>query len=503
MGHLDLLLVLACVLVLISVLASKVSSRFGVPALLLFLAVGMLAGSEGVGGIYFDDAALARSLGVVALALILFSGGLDTHVATIRPVFGRGILLSTMGTLVAAALVGLFATLVTDLSLRDALLLGAVVSATDAAAVFAVLRGRDVHLPAPVRSLLELESGSNDAMAVFLTIALVGLITHPGSSPLVLLPAFVLEMGLGGLIGYAMGRVMAGVLNRAQLDHDGLYPVLSLALVLLTYALTAYAHGNGFLAVYVAALVMSGRTYIHKRSLTRFHDGLAWLMQIAMFLTLGLLVFPSRIVPVLGVGVLIAAFLMLVARPLSVYLSLVRSRFDFREQTLIGWVGLRGAAPIILATFPLVAGVPGGETIFNVVFFIVLVSALVQGTTIPVVARRLGVTGPAYRPEPIDVGEPVQRRLAEYVLPESSPMVGRQVAHSGLPSNAQAVLVRRYGAYLIPKGSTRLRRDDELLLLADEASLARIDADGELVSRSGGLSFCTVDEPTVAQRSVN
>jgi potassium/hydrogen antiporter len=493
MANLDLVLILGCVLVLFSILASKVSSRFGVPALLLFLAIGMLAGSEGLGGISFDNAELARSLGVVALALILFAGGLDTRLAAIRPVLTRGVLLSTLGTLIAATLVGLFATLASDLPLKQALLLGAVVSSTDAAAVFAVLRGRSVHLPADVRSLLELESGSNDAMAVFLTVSLIGLITHAGDSPLGLLPSFFLEMGLGGLIGYLMGRAMTAVLNRAHLEHEGLYPVLSLALVLLTYGFTAYLGGNGFLAVYVAAVVMGNRVYIHKRSLTRFHDGLAWLMQIAMFLTLGLLVFPSHIVPVLGVGVLVAVFLMFVARPLSVYLSLLRSCFSLREQTLIGWVGLRGAVPIILATFPLVAGVPGGEMIFNLVFFIVLASALVQGTTIPAVARWLRVSGPAYRLEPVSSGEPLERRLAEYLLPERSLLVGRQVAQSGLPQNAEVVLVRRYDAYLMPTGSTRLRRDDVLLLLADDEAFSQIDAGDELERLPEPLSLCSLD----------
>jgi potassium/hydrogen antiporter len=492
MQQLELVLVLGCVLVLLSILASKVSGRSGVPALLLFLAIGMLAGSEGLGGIYFDDAGLARSVGVVALALILFAGGLDTRWASIRPVLARGIVLATVGTLATAGLVGGVVMLVTDLPALESLLLGAVVSSTDAAAVFSVLRARQVRLPAPVRDLLELESGSNDPMAVFLTVSLISLITTGEGSLLQLAASFVLQMGLGAALGYAFGRGMAWVINRVDLEHDGLYPVLSLTLVLLTFGATAYLGGSGFLAVYIAGLVLAHRAYIHKRSLTRFHDGLAWLMQIAMFLTLGLLVFPSQILPVLGVAVLVTAFLTLVARPLSVYVSLFRSRFSLREQTLIGWAGLRGAVPIILATFPLVAGVPGGEEVFNIVFFVVLASTLVQGTTIPAFARWLRLDGPAYEPEAIWAGEPVQRELVEYRVAADSPMVGRQIAQAGLPADAEVVLLRRYDAYVVVKGSTRLRRDDVLLLLADEAALRTIDIHGEL-AREPSLSICEKD----------
>jgi len=493
MGDLELAILFACILVVLSILASKVTGRWGIPALLLFLGIGMAAGSEGIGGIYFDDAHLAQSVGVVALALILFSGGLDTHFATIRPVLTRGIVLATVGTLVAAGLLGLFVAAVSDLPLKQSLLLGAVVSSTDAAAVFAVLRARSVHLPVRVRGLLELESGSNDPMAVFLTIALVAILTEGQVSPWGLVASFVLQMGLGGALGYVLGRAMAAIMNRVDLEQEGLYPVLSLALVLLTFAATSFLGGSGFLAVYIAGLVMANRAFIHKRSLTRFHDGLAWLMQIAMFLTLGLLVFPRQILSVLGLGVLCAAFLMLVARPLSVYLSLAASRFSFREQTLIGWVGLRGAVPIILATFPLVAGVSGANTIFNVVFFIVLASALVQGTTIPFVARRLRVEGPAFQPEPIAIGEPVQRRLVEYRVPPDSPLVGHQIAQAGFPAEAQVVLLRRYDSYIVSRGSTRLRRDDILMILADEESQRRIDDLGQLTRELGPLSVCKVD----------
>jgi cell volume regulation protein A len=490
MAHIEPVLTAACVLVLLSIIASKASSRFGVPSLLLFLAIGILAGSEGLGGIYFDNAEVARSVGVVALALILFSGGLDTNVAGLRRVLAHGVALSSIGVLTAAALTGAFVIVVSDLPPLQALLLGVVVSSTDAAAVFSVLRARQVHLPGDVRNLLELESGSNDPMAVFLTVSLVTLIVEPGTPIWTLVGSFFVQMGLGAVLGYALGRATAWVINRAQLEHEGLYPVLSLALVLLTYSMTAWIGGNGFLAVYIAGIVMGGRAYLHKRSLVKFHDGLAWLMQIAMFLTLGLLVFPSRVASVAGLGLVVSAFLVFVARPLSVYLSLAGSHYSLRAQTLIGWIGLRGAVPIILATFPLVAGVPGSGRLFDVVFFIVLVSTLLQGTTIPAVARWLRVSGPAFEPEPIGSGQPLRRRLVELAVPATSPLVGRQVLNAGFPEHAEVVLIRRYDAYLIASGSTRLRRDDVLLTLVDDDALRAIERSGELERLPEPLSLC-------------
>jgi potassium/hydrogen antiporter len=494
MPDLDLVLVLACVLVLLSILASKASGRAGVPALLLFLGIGMLAGSEGLGGIYFDNARVARAVGVLALAFILYSGGLDTRWASIQSVLARGVLLATVGTLITAGLVGVFAWWVAGLGVLQALLLGAVVSSTDAAAVFSVLRARQVRLPGRLRDLLELESGTNDPMAVFLTVSLIAALGAGGTSPLALATSFLMQMGLGLALGYGFGRAMAWVIDRIGLDHDGLYPVMSLTLVLLTFGATQYAGGSGFLAVYVAGLVMGGRAYLHKRSLARFHDGLAWLGQIAMFLTLGLLVFPSRLLPVLGVGALITVVLIFVVRPLAVYLTLFRSSFTLAERTLVGWAGLRGAVPIVLATFPLVAGLPGAGALFDIVFFVVIASTLLQGSSIPLVARWLRVEGPEFVEEPAWAGKPVRRDLVEFRVPDHSPLVGRRIAQSGLPGGADAVLVRRYDTYLLVKGSTRLRRDDVLLLLADHPSVRILEAQGELV-REPTLTVCDEQRP--------
>jgi cell volume regulation protein A len=390
----------AALLLLLSIVSSKVSSRLGIPALLLFLVIGMLAGSEGPGGIYFDNAWVAQFLGVAALVCILFAGGLDTGLDGIRPVLGMGLALSTVGVLISAALIAWFANAILGWTLLEGLLLGAIVSSTDAAAVFAVLRARGIRLKSGLGSLIEMESGTNDPMAVFLTVGVTGLITHGvrddswvglASSLLGLLPEFALEMLLGSVLGYVLGLGIVFLINRLSLDYDGLYPVLTLSLMLLVYGGVATVHGNGFLAVYVAGLVVGSGNFEHKQSLTRFHDGLAWLMQIAMFLTLGLLVFPSHVVPVLGAGVVVALFLMFLARPVSVFASLLFARLGWREKVFVSWVGLRGAVPIILATFPLLAGAPKAYTIFNLVFFIVLFSVLLQGTSLGLVARLLKI----------------------------------------------------------------------------------------------------------------
>ena len=342
----DYTLIALALLLLISVLGSKVSDRFGVPALLLFLVVGMLAGSDGPGKIYFDDPALAQFVGVIALVLILFSGGLDTDWQRVRPLLKYGITLATLGVFLTALIVGLFASYLLGLSMLEGLLLGAIVSSTDAAAVFSILRAKGLNLKGHLGPLLELESGSNDPMAVFLTVGLIQLLTQPNTSLPTLLLAFCLQFLIGTLAGFGFGRGTVLLVNRLKLGYEGLYPVLTLAMVFLTYSLTALIGGNGFLAVYIAGIVIGNQTFIHKRSLLRFHDGLAWLMQIAMFLTLGLLVYPSRVLPIAGLGVLVAGCLIFVARPVSIFLSLLPTGFTLREKTFLSWVGLAGLCPL-------------------------------------------------------------------------------------------------------------------------------------------------------------
>ena len=470
-------LVAASILLLLSVLASKAAANLGVPALLLFLVLGMLAGSDGPGGIYFDDAHLAQSLGVVALALILFSGGLDTEWSSVRPVLWKGLALSTAGVLITTAVVGLFARVVLGFSLLEGILLGAIVSATDAAAVFSVLRARGVGLKGHVRPLLELESGSNDPMAVFLTTGVVGIISDPATSAFSLIPMFIRQMTLGAVLGYSIGKLIILLINRLRLEFEGLYPVLTLSLILLTYGATASLGGNGFLAVYIAGLVMGKNDFIHKRSVMRFHDGLAWLMQIAMFLVLGLLVFPSHLLPIVGVGLLGSLFLMLVARPVSVFLTLAFSGMRFNEKVMISWVGLRGAVPIVLATFPLLARMPRSEIIFDLVFFIVLTSILLQGTSLPLFAKWLKLEAPV-RDKPnypleLEPAAGIKSQLVDVEVPNASAVIGKQIVGAGFPKDALIVLIGRGNEFLVPNGGTVLESGDRLLVLADKDDLAR------------------------------
>lgn len=392
--HFDGWLLVTSLLLLASILAWKISSRLGIPALLLFLGIGMLAGSDGPGGIYFDNAQLAQDVGIVALAYILFAGGLETEWKTVRPALGGALSLSTIGVLLTAVIVAVFALFVLHVSFAEGLLLGAIISATDAAAVFSVLGARNLQLTGRLLPLLELESGTNDPMAVFLTIGLTSLLSNPQESVWSLPLLFVQQMGVGAILGLLIGWAAIWLLGRLSLDVEGLYRVFTIALVLFAYAFTALLGGSGFLAVYLVGLLLGNSSVQRVDRLSRFHDSLAWLMQIAMFLILGLLVFPSHLPTVIGNGLLITGIAIFIARPVSVLIALLPVKMSLQEKLFIGWVGLRGAVPIVLATFPLLAGVPKASILFDLVFFIVLVSVLLQGTTAPLVAKWLGVIVP-------------------------------------------------------------------------------------------------------------
>ncbi len=479
----ELILLGVAGLLLVSVLASKVSDRFGIPALLLFLVLGMLAGSDGPGGVYFDDPALAQFIGIVALNLILFAGGLETEWKDIRPVFKYGIVLATLGVFLTTLVIGLVAQYVLGFSLLQGLLLGAIVSSTDAAAVFSILRSQNLGLKSKLGPLLEFESGSNDAMAVFLTVGLINWLMHPDFSLPGLFGSFVLQILVGAVFGFISGKIIVVLANRLQLGFEGLYPVLTLSMIFLTFSLTNMLGGSGFLAVYLAGIVAGHRDFVHRRSLIRFHDGMAWLMQIGMFLTLGLLVFPARIIPIMGVGLLISAVLIFIARPLSIFLSLWFTRFDFKEKTFISWVGLRGAVPVILATYPLLERVPQADLIFNIVFFVVLTSAILQGASIPFVARWLGVDQPAPKKAiyPIEY-TPVsgfKNELKELPILPGSAMAGKTIVELGLPAEFLIILIARNNEFIMPSGGITLLPEDTLVVLADKETFSRVQASAE------------------------
>ena len=474
------ILILSAVLLLLSLVTSRVTKLVGIPALLVFLTVGMLAGSEGIGGIYFDDARLSQGLSIVALAFILFYGGLSTSWPQIRPVFWQGLSLATIGVVVSTAIVGLCAGLLFELTPVEALLVGATISSTDAAAVFSILRSKSLSLRRLLTPLLELESGINDPMAVFLTIVFTQLALTPETSGLEWVSLFFQQMALGTLLGFLAGKAAAWAVNYSRLEHEGLYPVLTLSVVALTYGLTSQLNGSGFLAVYVTGITLGNSQFLHKRSLTAFHDGVAWLMQLAMFLTLGLLVFPSHLIKVTHTGMIIAFVLMLVARPISVWVSLFFSSYSAREKLFISWAGLRGATPIILATFPLIAGIPRAPFIFNVVFFVVITSVLFQGPSLIWAARLLGVRAfaPRRRPSPL-IFEPItpgREDLIEILIQPDFTSVGKRIVDLGLPKGALAVLVHRGENYFVPGGGTVLEAGDVIIFLCPKSREAEIRA---------------------------
>lgn len=471
----DIYLLIGAILLLVSVLASKLSVRYGIPSLLLFLAIGLAIGSDGLNWIYFDDYQIAQSIGIVALAYILFSGGLETKWKRIRPVLAPALSLATLGVLISALVMGVFAVYILGLSWLEGILLGAIVSSTDAAAVFSVLRTNSIAFKYRLKELIELESGTNDPMAIFLTIGLIEIIGNEASGWAGFIWLLFTQVTVGLAAGYLFGKAATWLINRINLAYDGLYSVLVIGMISFVYAVTDMLNGSGFLAVYLVGVIMASTGFVHQQSLTNFFDGIGWLMQIVMFLALGLLIFPAQIIPVMGVGLLMALVLILLARPVSVFISLMFSKYNRRSKVMVSWVGLRGAVPIILATFPLVAGLPNSDLIFSVVFFVVVMSVMIQGTTILLAAKWLHVLAP-YREKtryPIQYEPNIDTKsaLKEVVLEEADRVVGKQIVDLSLPENALIVLINREGKFIVPRGTTRLQTDDKLLILANKQEL--------------------------------
>jgi cell volume regulation protein A len=463
----DRLLLVGGVL-LLGVLAALVARRLRLPVLVAFLGVGMLLGSEGIGGIEFDDPELARTIGVIGLVAIVFEGGLTTSWGDIRPIAVPAALLSTVAVIVTAALTGLAAYLLFDLSPAAALLLGAVVGSTDAAAVFATLRF--TTLRRRVAALLEAESGANDPMAVALTLGLIAWITESGFSAGDGILLLLRQLGLGLVIGVGLGLIVRKVFPLLPAELAPFAPVASLATAAFSYGIADSAGASGFLAVYIVALWLGNTPMAARRSIVAFHTGLAFISQIVLFVVLGLLVFPSHLGPVVLSALALTAVLSFVARPVAVWLSTAFLGFDWRERLLVSWAGLRGAVPIVLATFAQSAGVGASDTIFNAIFFVVILSALIQGPTLEPVARRLGLTTearPFYQP-PLEVGAvgSLGADILEHLVSESDAVVGTYVRDTGLPRTAIIVLIVRDEAGVPPRGSTRVEAGDRLYTLA-------------------------------------
>ena len=468
------ILLIGSILLFLSIIAKKTSYKLGLPTLIFFLAVGMLAGSEGIGGIHFNDPKIAQFIGIVALNFILFSGGLETNWTSIKPILKQGVILSTLGVILTATIVGGFVFYVTDFTIYESLLLGSIVSSTDAAAVFSILRSRSIALKSHLRPTLELESGSNDPMAYVLTLIFLTLVLNQDQSVGSMIPMFFQQMILGTVLGLGFGKVCKLIINRINLSFDGLYPILVIAMMFIIFSATDFVGGNGFLAVYLAAIYLGNQELIQKKSILKMYDGLAWLMQIILFLTLGLLVFPSNIIPVLGVGVMISVFLILVARPLSVMISLLPFKMKMQRRLFISWVGLRGAVPIVFATYPLLAGIDKANMIFNIVFFISVTSVLIQGTTISVVAKWLKVAMPE-KDKVVDETDELlldlpKSLLQDFEVSPNCPIVDKKIVDLYLPKSSFIVMIRRDGKYIRPGGSTQIEANDNLMILADNQS---------------------------------
>lgn len=475
----DKILLLAGLLTLLGILSSKFSTRLGLPGLVLFIGVGMLAGNEGIGRVRFENYTLAHGIGTVALAFILFDGGLQSSLDNLRLAWKPAFVLATLGVLLTSVVTGVVAAFVLKLSLLEGLLLGSIVGSTDAAAVFGLLRSGGIRLKQRVLATLEIESGANDPMAVFLTLGLIQVLTGemPLGPGLVLL--FVTQMGVGLGVGYGMGRFAVLILNRIDLAAAGLYPVLAAGCGVLTFGLAATLGGSGFLAVYVAGLVLGNSRTVFQKGTLLFHDGIAWAGQIAMFVVLGLLSSPRALLDVAGSGLLIASALMFLARPIATIPLLLPFGFSIRELALISWVGLKGAVPIILATYPLIFGLAAGSLLFNVVFFVVLLSAVVQGGTLAKAAHALELEQPPEPEPPLSLEifslHDVDADIVGYSIDEDSRAAGRLLSDLALPQGAVVTLIARGKALIPPRGTTRVLGGDHLFIVADRESRSPLD----------------------------
>lgn len=465
-------LIFGSFILIASVLISKSSNKFGLPILVLFLGMGMLAGSEGFGGVNYENYELTHSLSLVAICLIIFSGGLLTKTEDVRPVLRSGVSLSSLGILATTAFVAAFCWIVFDTSIYVSLLIGSILSSTDAAAVFTAFRDKNAQVVKGPRSLLELESGSNDPMAYLLVTIFLGLHQKTLTLGMDTFWLVLLNPILGLVFGHLFYRAFKFVNDKIELDFQGLYPALMFGFVFLAYSFTTQLEGNGFLAVYLFAIQVGNSKILHKRALVNFFDGISWLSQIGLFILLGLLVFPSRLISIAPTGALLALFLIFVARPLSVFIGLAFSNFDIKTKCFISWAGLKGATPIVFASFVATEMGEGSNLIFDLVFFSVLISALLQGTTLRPLARKLGLLYESVQdPEfPVDLEtlEKTRNGIREFKIEQSFGAIDKRIVDLNLPKGSLILFIKRDGAFIIPNGSTTFAPNDRVLLVTPE-----------------------------------
>lgn len=468
------LIFLFSTMLVIGVLATKFSSRLGLPSLVLFLLVGMSLNKF----IYFENVHLTQLIGIMALIIILFEGGTQTKWNHIRPVVGAASILATVGVLITTVVTGIAAMYILDLSLLEGMLFGAIVGSTDAAAVFAVLGNKNIKRK--LTSTLEAESGSNDPMAVFLTVALIEMIQIPDSSIWEAIASFFIQMGIGLVIGLLLGKVTVLIINNIKLDASGLYPVLAIGCAIFTYTIATFLGGSGLLAVYVMAVFIGNNDLMYRFSILRFNEGFAWMMQIVMFILLGLLVFPSQLPEVFWKGIILSIILMFIARPVAVFLSMIFMKYNFKEQLFISWAGLKGAVPIVLATYPVIAGIENSEIIFNVVFFVVLISALVQGSTLSWLGEKLNLTGKGSSDvmpsmELITLGK-TDSEIMEVAITEQSPALGYSLTKLELPKDTLIIGIIREGKVITPTGDSVIQDEDTLYVLVHKQNREKVKA---------------------------
>ena len=472
------ILLIGSILLFVSIVVGKTGYRFGVPALLLFLLVGMLFGSDGL-GLQFHNAKIAQFIGMVALSVILFSGGMDTKFKEIRPILSPGIVLSTVGVFLTALFTGLFIWYLSGMSwtnihfpLITSLLLASTMSSTDSASVFAILRSQKMNLKHNLRPMLELESGSNDPMAYMLTIVLIQFIQSDGMGTGNIIGSFIIQFLVGAAAGYILGKLAILILNKINIDNQSLYPILLLSFVFFTFAITDLLRGNGYLAVYIAGMMVGNHKITFRKEIATFMDGLTWLFQIIMFLMLGLLVNPHEMIEVAVVALLIGVFMIVIGRPLSVFLCLLPFRkITLKSRLFVSWVGLRGAVPIIFATYPVVANVEGSNMIFNIVFFITIVSLIVQGTSVSFVARLLHLSTPLEKTGNdfgVELPEEIDTDLSDMTITMEMLNEADTLKDMNLPKGSLVMIVKRGDEFLIPNGTLKLHVGDKLLLISEK-----------------------------------
>lgn len=456
-------------ILLFCVLLIKSSKRFGLPILTVFLFIGMLVGSEGIGGIDFENYDLTYALSLVALCLIIFNGGFETSLQEVKAELGRGVALASIGIVLMTAIMGFFMFWVFHFPLLEALLFGAILSATDAAAVFAAFKDRETSVPLRIKSLIKFESGSNDPMAYFLVAYFLGLIDH-GVGDWQKNVYFFFSNPLIGLIGgWILAKLFVKIQDVVNFDYHGIYPALTLAFLFFGYSLVTYFKGNGFLTVYLFGLIVGNQKIMHKRLLYSFYDGVSWLSQIGLFIMLGLLVFPSRLISIAPIGLYISVFLIFFARPLTVFICLIKSRFCWREKTFIAWAGLKGATPIVFACFAASHLGKSAHTLFDIVFFVVLISALSQGITLKWVAKKLKLEHEEHDEDdfPVDIEqlERTKNGILQLRINKHDFAVGKMIAELGLPAGSLVLFIKRHEGFLVPDGRTIIEAGDKILMV--------------------------------------